>query len=224
MRWTQELYPGLSLAFLVFLLSGIPAWFFLEAPALRLAAGLLAAAALAVMCLLLVFFRDPERSSPAAAEKILSPADGRVMTVARVLEHEYFRGPALRIAIFMHIGNVHVQRLPGAGKLLWTRWRPGKYLPAFRREAARENEQHWYAFENNGRRFAVVQIAGLLARRTISRVTVGREYARGERLGMIAFGSEVDLYLPPETIVQVKPGDRVRGGKTILGAWTDASH
>jgi phosphatidylserine decarboxylase len=167
----------------------------------------------------MVFFRDPERSSSEARGKIIAPADGRVAAVEEVVEANYFQGPAKRVAIFMHLGNVHVQRLPADARLVWTRHQAGKYRPAFLPEAAKENEQRWYAFDAGGRKFALVQIAGLVARRTVSWITPERVYARGERLGMILFGSEIDTYWPVQVKILVSPGDRVRAGETVIGEW-----
>lgn len=166
------------------------------------------------------FFRDPERRSAAGSESILSPADGRVVAVEVCEEQRHFRGQARRVAIFMHLGNVHVQRTPSAGQLLWTHHRPGRWLPAWSARAARENEQHWYAFRGAEGDFAVVQIAGLLARRTRCWLRSGQVYPRGARLGLIALGSEVDVYLPLSATVAAKVGDRVRAGKTVIGSWT----
>jgi phosphatidylserine decarboxylase len=167
----------------------------------------------------LVFFRDPERTSTAWADRVLAPADGRIMAVETVTDPRFGSGPMQRVATFMHLGNVHVQRTPFAGRLARTEHRPGRFHPAFKAEAARENEQRWYTFATDRGQYAVVQIAGLLARRTIPWVRDGAACARGERLGMIAFGSEVDLYLPPTVRLTVRVGDRVRAGETEVGTW-----
>ncbi|MEW6515907.1 MAG: phosphatidylserine decarboxylase [candidate division FCPU426 bacterium] len=166
-----------------------------------------------------VFYRDPERRSTAAPDLILSAADGRVVAVETCNELRHMGGPAQRIAVFMHLGNVHVQRTPGSGKLLWTRQQSGRWLPAWSERAARENEQCWYAFEGEFGKYALVQIAGLVARRTRCWLQSGRVYPRGVRLGMITMGSEVDLYLPLSASIQVRVGDRVRAGETVLGKW-----
>ncbi len=179
----------------------------------------LTAAGLLMTAVILIFFRDPERFSGAAPEMVLSPADGRVTAVEEVIEKRHFGGPARRIAIFMHIGNVHVQRMPVEGRLLWMKHIPGRFLPAMDKKAWCENEQRWYAFERSGRKFAVVQIAGLIARRTMCWIQPECEYRRGERLGMIAFGSEIDIYLPLAAAITVRPGQRVYGGRTVIGEW-----
>jgi len=168
---------------------------------------------------IIYFFRDPERHSSAAEEMIVAPADGLVVRIEQTLESRHLKGPAWRIAIFMHIGNVHVQRVPSAGTLCWTQHQPGRFLPILHSRASFENEQRWYAFENNNRNYTLVQIAGILAKRTISWLKPQHFYQRGERLGMIALGSEIDIYLPLSTSIVVKVGEKVIAGETIIGRW-----
>ncbi|MBN1596314.1 phosphatidylserine decarboxylase [candidate division FCPU426 bacterium] len=180
---------------------------------------MLVASGVFLTALVVYFCRDPERHSAAADDCLVAPADGLVVRVEEVMEDKHLRGRARRIAIFMHVGNVHVQRVPSSGILRWTEHRPGKFWPVLHPQAARENEQRWYAFENKGCNYVLVQIAGMLAKRTISWCTTDSFYRRGERLGMIALGSEVDLYLPTHASVAVKVGDKVVAGQTIIGRW-----
>ena len=165
------------------------------------------------------FFRDPERQSQTGPEVILAPADGWVMRVEAKEESRHLHAPAQRIAIFMHMGNVHVQRVPSEARVEWIKHQPGRFRPALDRRAARDNEQRWYAFTGPRGKYVLVQIAGLLARRTISWLAAGQDCARGERLGMIALGSEVDLYLPRSAEVRVRTGMRVKAGETVIGVW-----
>jgi phosphatidylserine decarboxylase len=166
------------------------------------------------------FFRDPEREIPAEPGLVVSPADGKVVRVDEVEEPEFRPGPARRVAIFMNIFDVHVNRSPVAGVVKEMRHQAGEYKAAFRPDAARRNEQQALMLESEaGRRVLVVQIAGLLARRIIPSVKPGQELARGERVGMICFGSRVDLYLPPDGDIQVKVGDRLKAGSSIIGRW-----
>jgi phosphatidylserine decarboxylase len=169
--------------------------------------------------IIIYFFRDPERYSSAAPEAILSPADGRVIRIEQTTEDIYLKQPARCIAVFMHISNVHVQRVPSDARLIHTQHRHGKFRPILDSRAAYENEQHWYAFEHEDKKYTLVQIAGILARRTLSWLNIGCLYKRGERLGMITLGSEVDLYLPLSASVSVKVGDKVVAGETIIGRW-----
>ncbi|MGO8669657.1 MAG: phosphatidylserine decarboxylase family protein [Desulfobaccales bacterium] len=166
------------------------------------------------------FFRDPEREIPPEPGVIVSPADGVVVRVDEVQENEFLHGPARYVAIFMNVFDVHVNRSPVAAEVREMRHRPGEYKAASREDAARRNEQQALMLESSkGRRVLVVQIAGLLARRIIPLVKPGQALARGERLGLICFGSRVDLYLPGDSQVEVKTGDRVKAGSSIIGRW-----
>jgi phosphatidylserine decarboxylase len=166
------------------------------------------------------FFRDPERAIPAEPGVIVSPADGVVIRVDEVAENEFLQAPARYVAIFMNVFDVHVNRSPVAGTVTEMRHRPGEYKAASRADAASRNEQQALVLENAvGRRVLVVQIAGLLARRIIPFVRPGHNLARGERLGLICFGSRVDVYLPGDSQIEVKTGDRVKAGSSIIGRW-----
>ncbi|MFZ5447998.1 MAG: phosphatidylserine decarboxylase family protein [Thermodesulfobacteriota bacterium] len=166
------------------------------------------------------FFRDPERPIPGGPEAIVSPADGKVVFVDEVQENLFLKGAARRVAIFMDVFDVHVNRSPVAGVVTEMQHRPGEYKAAFRQDAAVRNEQQAVVLESETRqRVLVTQIAGLLARRIIPFVKPGQYLARGERFGMICFGSRVDIYLPREADIQVKVGDRVKAGSSIIGRW-----
>jgi phosphatidylserine decarboxylase len=166
------------------------------------------------------FFRDPERDVPGGPEAIISPADGKVVEVDEVQENEFLKSAARRVAIFMNVFDVHVNRSPVAGAVREMQHRPGEYKAASRQDAALRNEQHVVLLETDtGRQILVVQIAGLLARRIIPFIKPGQHLVRGERFGMICFGSRVDIYLPREVAIQVKVGDRVKAGSSIIGRW-----
>ena len=166
------------------------------------------------------FFRDPERVIPTEPGVIVSPADGLVIRVDEVEEDEFLKAPARYVAIFMNVFDVHVNRSPVAGVVTEMRHRAGEYMAAYRPDAASRNEQQALVLENSsGRRVLVVQIAGLLARRIIPFVKPGHHLARGERLGLICFGSRVDVYLPSDSQIEVKTGDRVKAGSSIIGRW-----
>lgn len=166
------------------------------------------------------FFRDPERSIPGEPGVIVAPADGKVVIVDEVQEDRFLQSQAKRVAIFMNVFDVHVNRAPVAATVAVSQHQDGKFKAAFRHDAGWLNEQQALVLETEQqRRVLVVQIAGLLARRIIAYVTPGQHLTRGERLGMICFGSRVDLYLPPEADIQVKIGDRVKAGSSIIGRW-----
>jgi phosphatidylserine decarboxylase len=167
------------------------------------------------------FFRNPKRPIPADPAAIVSPADGKVILTDEVQESEFLQGPARRVAIFMNVFDVHVNRAPVAGRVLLSRHRPGRFLAAFKEEAARVNEQQVILWETPAnQRVVTVQIAGLLARRIIPAVEEGAVVPKGGPMGMICFGSRVDLYLPRDCDIIVKIGDRVQAGKSIIGRWS----
>jgi phosphatidylserine decarboxylase len=167
------------------------------------------------------FFRDLDRPIPEEPGAIVSPADGKVILADEVREERFLAGPARRVAIFMNILDVHVNRAPVAGRVAAIEHQPGRFQAAFRREAEGNNEQQATVLEaEGGRRVLVVQIAGVLARRIISFVQPGDRLARGERLGMICFGSRVDLYLPPDCEILVQVGQHLKAGSSIVGRWT----
>jgi phosphatidylserine decarboxylase len=178
----------------------------------------LTAAALVVWGEIIWFFRDPERVIPADAGAFVSPADGTVTNVEEVDEPDF--GRALRISIFLSIFNVHVNRTPCGGTVTQVRYFPGAFLDARNPDSAARNEQLWIDIEEagTGRRIRVKQITGAIARRIVCRLKPGDVLARGERFGMIKFGSRTDLLIPVSAApdIRVKVGDKVRGGATIL--------
>jgi len=217
MRWANEIFFPLLISLVI---AGLGWWGIRSSqPLLRSLAWMALGIGVLLTVTSLFFFRDPDRHSAAGPEVILSPADGRVVAVEEIQENRFINGPAKRVAIFMHVGNVHVQRMPAPATLIWTKHYPGKFLPAYEKRAAVENEQQFYAFDHEGRKFAVVQIAGLIARRVRCWIEPGKFYGRGEKIGMIMYGSEVDVYLPPAVSLSVKPGDIVTAGLTQLGSW-----
>jgi phosphatidylserine decarboxylase len=166
------------------------------------------------------FFRDPERHIPAAPGEIVAPADGRVVILDEVAETPFLEGPTRRVAIFMNVFDVHVNRAPVAGTVTLLNHREGKFKAAFRQDAGWLNEQQAVVLKDEaGRQVLVVQIAGLLARRIVPFIKQGQRLARGERFGMICFGSRVDLYLPRECRLAVKKGQRVKAGASVVGRW-----
>lgn len=166
------------------------------------------------------FFRDPDRTVPTDPQLIIAPADGRVVKVAEVHDDRFLHGPARLVCIFMSPLNVHVNRVPAGGRVVDIRYNPGKYFRAFADKASLENEQNAILMEDaSGRRFCFVQIAGFVARRIVCKVRSGDEVVRGQRCGIIMFGSRADVYLPADTEVCVKVGDSARGGETVIARW-----
>lgn len=172
-------------------------------------------ATLFVLTLFVVyFFRDPERRIPPDPDIVASPADGTVMSVAEVPGETFMDGPATRVTIFLSIFNVHVQRAPLAGRVDAYAYRPGRYLAAWREEAGSENEQASLGLMTAEGPVVVRQVAGLVARRIVTYPREGDSVPKGERIGLIRFGSRVDLFVPAGWEVLVGTGDKVRGGET----------
>ena len=178
-----------------------------------LTAPLWAVPAVLLACFFLWFFRDPERDIPALAGAVVSPGDGKVTDVSRVRASG---SDKLRISIFLSVFDVHVNRSPIAGVIRDIRYQRGKFINAMNADSAAENEQNIVTVEGEGITVVFKQIAGLLARRIVFTKSVGDRVGRGERVGLIKFGSRVDVLLDTSAIPQVKVGDRVRGGASVI--------
>lgn len=163
------------------------------------------------------FFRNPTRRFDGPEDSILAPADGRVLSVERVEDPDLAEGEYWNIATFLSVFDVHVQRCPAAGRVVRAVYRKGLKLPAFRPEAGVKNESWTTVFElANGQRIAVRQLAGLIARRVVGYLREDQHCRRGDLLGIIKFGSRVDLLVPVAMKVAIRPGDRVRAGETVV--------
>jgi phosphatidylserine decarboxylase len=162
------------------------------------------------------FFRDPERLISADPAAIVSPADGRVVIV---VEEENAGRPGTRISIFLAIWNVHVNRAPAAGVIAKLEYRPGKFLAAWDQRASTQNEQNIFTLATRNGSIEFKQIAGLIARRVVSWKKPLESVAKGERIGLVRFGSRVDLWVPQGSELLVKVGDHVYGGSTVLARW-----
>ena len=176
------------------------------------------AAAFLVLLALFVFsfFRNPEREIPAQAGAVVSPGDGRVVVVT---DEECEGRPGKRVSIFLAIWNVHVNRSPAAGTITKMEYRPGKFLAAMMVRASLENEQNVFTLSTEAGEIVFKQIAGLIARRVVSWKKIGDKVARGERIGLVRFGSRVDLWVPKDAEILVKVGENVKGGSSVLARW-----
>lgn len=172
---------------------------------------------LALLAFTISFFRDPTRQIPDDAGAIVAPADGKVVEIRTVAEPRFMKSDATRVAIFLSIFDVHVQRAPVAGVLKFVEYTPGKFLDARNPQAGTLNEARTVGIElPDGFRVTVRQIAGLIARRIVGWAGEGTKLAKGEHIGMIRFGSRVELYLPVGTEVVVQIGQHVNGGETVV--------
>ena len=162
------------------------------------------------------FFRDPERKIPEDPSAVVSPADGKVIEILAQADK------TIRISIFLSIFNVHINRAPVDGVVESTQYTPGKFKAAFDPNASAENERNVLVIDHGSYKIKLTQIAGLLARRIVCWKKAGDLVYKGERIGLIKFGSRVDLFLPENVIPSVKLGDRVKGGSIIIGRATNA--
>jgi phosphatidylserine decarboxylase len=164
------------------------------------------------------FFRDPDRVIPVAKGAVVSPADGKVIAASVVDNSPLFNGEAMKISIFMSVFNVHVNRVPYSGRVKEIDYYPGKFFSANLDKASQQNEHNAVSIEmENGKPLCVVQIAGLIARRIICHLQPGDPVLRGQRFGLICFGSRLDVYLPTDIKLKSAVGDKVKAGTSILG-------
>lgn len=163
------------------------------------------------------FFRDPERPVPGDELTVVSPADGRVMFIREVDEPGFMQGKCVQVSIFMSILNVHVNRMPVGGEIAYKEYATGKFLAAWDETVGEANERAYIGVDTGRYRVLVSQVAGLIARRILTWPMVGDRLARGERFGLIRFGSCIQMWLPIGSNLLVKPGDNVRGGETVIG-------
>ncbi|MEW6261698.1 MAG: phosphatidylserine decarboxylase family protein [Thermodesulfobacteriota bacterium] len=162
------------------------------------------------------FFRDPDRRAP-TGEGVLSPADGTVILAEPVEANRFLPGRTVKISVFMSLFNVHVNRAPLTGRVDKIEYHPGRFFSANLDKASAENEHNALIIETEDRtKIAVIQIAGLIARRIACWVKPGDALTRGQRFGLIRFGSRLDVYLPPEAVIKVRPGQKVKAGWSVL--------
>jgi phosphatidylserine decarboxylase len=162
------------------------------------------------------FFRDPDRTPPAGDEVVVAAADGKVSAIEEIVETDFLKVPMKRVAIFLSVFNVHTNRAPIDGKVTFCHHEPGKFLDARNPECSLKNERMTWAFERGGVTLVVRQITGAIARRIVAWSRVGDVLKKGERFGMIRFGSRTEVYLPLSAEVVVKIGDNVKGGETVI--------
>lgn len=201
-----EGYPFIALFAFITLIFALLKW------------GVLALPFLFLTLFTIYFFRDPERCTPDDDHAVVAPADGRIVFCGEVVDGRYGLEPTYKVSIFMSVFNVHVNRAPCTGMIVNKFYNRGEFLNAALDKASIENEQSGLLMETSaGSKILFIQIAGLIARRIITYPNVGDALARGERYGLIRFGSRVDVYLPHDTDILVRLGDRVTSGETILG-------
>ena len=168
---------------------------------------------------MLFFFRDPDRVTPADPSAVISPADGRVLVAGDAEGASAPPGTWKQVSIFLSPLDVHINRIPISGRVSKVHYQPGRFLPAYNPDAARVNERNEVWIEHDGQTLVVRQVVGVLARRLVCRIGEGAQVTTGQRYGLMKFGSRIDLYLPPDSQLKVRVGDRVRSGETVVASW-----
>lgn len=180
--------------------------------------GIAALIGIAVTLFICCFFRDPDRVTPDIADAVICPADGRIVFTGIVENNPFLPGRRMKVGIFMSVFNVHVNRVPMTGTVEKISYFPGSFMPADRSAASTKNEHNALIMKTEaGTVIGFVQVAGLIARRIICNIKEGDDINAGQRFGMICFGSRVDVYLPPESTLNIRMGEHVQAGTTILG-------
>lgn len=183
--------------------------------------GLIYAVALFFLIIILQFFRNPKRNTVIDDSTIVSPVDGKVVVIEEVFEKEYYKDKRIQVSVFMSPLNVHVTRNPISGKVLFSKYHPGKFLVAWHPKSSEENERTTVVLANTKISILYRQIAGALAKRIVNYAKEDQEIIQGSDNGFIKFGSRVDVFLPLGTVVTAKLGDKVRGGESVLAQITE---
>ncbi len=171
---------------------------------------------LGLLIFVISFFRIPERTMTVSDSAIVSPCDGKVVVIEEVMADEYFTDKRLQISVFMSPLNVHVNRNPVSGEVMYSKYHKGKYLVAWHPKSSTENERHSVVYKRNGKELLVKQIAGAVAKRIVNYLQIGQHVKQNEEMGFIKFGSRVDLLLPLDAKVNVKINEEVKAGVSVL--------
>lgn len=214
----REGYQSIAIGALAFAVINLISFYFISAHAAWLS-GLLFLVTLGALLFLVSFFRIPVRKLSMGDNLIICPADGKVVVIEEVIDEEYFKDKRLQISIFMSPANVHQNRNPAGGEVVYNQYHKGKYLVAWHPKSSTENERHSVVIRNTHGELLVKQIAGALARRIINYLHVGQKVEQSAEMGFIKFGSRVDVLLPPGTAIEVQLNQVVQGGVTVLAKW-----
>ncbi len=175
-------------------------------------------ASLIVFLFIVSFFRSPNRTATISHHEVICPADGKVVVIEEIVDTEYFNDKRIQVSIFMSPSNVHINRIPMSGEVLYSQYHKGKYLVAWNPKSSTENERHSVVIKSDKAVILVKQIAGALAKRIVNYLQVGQQVEQGREMGFIKFGSRVDVLLPLDAVLNVKLNEVVKGGVTVLAA------
>ena len=211
----KEGYKSIAIATLFFVILNLLSFFFISASA-PLISWIIFVGLLGLLLFIISFFRLPNRTHTFGDDKVICPADGKVVVIEEVFDEEYFHDKRLQVSIFMSPANVHVNRNPISGEVVYSKYHKGKYLVAWHPKSSTENERHSVVIKTGNTEILVKQIAGALAKRIVNYLKTGMKVKQNEELGFIKFGSRVDLLLPVGTEVNVQLGQAVKGGVDVL--------
>jgi phosphatidylserine decarboxylase len=218
MRIHKEGFVTILITVIVVSAINLVSLFFLM-PSYPILGWLLMIATLGLLVFIMSFFRIPSRTHASGTDLIVSPCDGTVVVMEEVEADEYFKDKRLQLSIFMSPLNVHVNRNPVDGEVMYSEYHPGKFLVAWHPKSSTENERHSVVYRVGEKEMLVKQIAGALAKRIVNYLKPGMKVKQGGEMGFIKFGSRVDLLLPAGTKLDVKLNEKVKGGVTVLGKW-----
>ncbi|MGB8192783.1 MAG: phosphatidylserine decarboxylase family protein [Chitinophagaceae bacterium] len=220
MRIHKEGFASIVIAGLVFLIFNLLSFYFLSSayPVFSLAIFIVT---LGLFLFIVSFFRVPNRRLVTGEKYVVSPADGKVVVIEEAVDEEYFKDKRLQISVFMSPANVHQNRSPVTGEVVYSTYHKGKYLVAWNPKSSTENERHSVVIKNNHGEILVKQIAGAVAKRIVNYLKQGQQIEQSAEFGFIKFGSRVDILLPPGTEVNVKLNEVVKGGITVLATLKD---
>lgn len=216
----KEGYKTLAISVIIFALVNLVSFYFISFGAPWLS-WLLFFITLFILLFLISFFRVPSRKLTIGDELIICPADGRVVVIEEIFDVEYFKDKRLQVSIFMSPANVHQNRNPVSGEVVYNQYHKGKYLVAWNPKSSTDNERHSVVIKNKKGEVLVKQIAGALAKRIINYLELGQQVEQTDEMGFIKFGSRVDVLLPTGTQIDVQLNQAVQGGVTILGLWNN---
>jgi phosphatidylserine decarboxylase len=218
MKIHKEGYQSIGIAALLFGIINLFSFNFLSGN-YPLIAIIIFAATLLLFLFIVSFFRIPNRLLTDDDDQIICPADGKVVVIEEVVDNEFFKDKRIQVSIFMSPANVHVNRNPISGAVMYSKYHKGKYLVAWHPKSSTENERHSVVLQNERGELLVKQIAGALAKRIVNYLSPGNIVNQGSEMGFIKFGSRVDVLLPLNAKVQVQLNQTVKGGVTVLATW-----
>ncbi len=214
----REGYKSIAIATLIFGAINLSLFYFFSASIMWICA-VIFILTLALLLFLVSFFRIPNRILTVKENCIISPADGKVVVIEETIDNEYFKDKRIQVSVFMSPANVHVNRNPISGEVIYNKYHKGKYLVAWNPKSSTENERHSIVIKNNNKEVLVKQIAGALAKRIVNYLEAGQKVNQTEEMGFIKFGSRVDLLLPLGTTINVQLNQVVQGGVTIIATF-----